>query len=337
MVLVKASELRATAQSIFERLAFPVADAATVAEVLVWANLHGKDTHGVTRIPRYLELVNCGELNPTPKITLAVDLPAMTVVDSDRAAGAVALQYAVPYAVTKARQNGISLTLVGKTTHTGPIGYFAAKIASQGLAAIVAAASIPNMAYHGSRSAVVSTAPLAISIPRGDAKVITLDMASSTISLGKLLAAQKSNTQLGLEDALDEQGALTQDPKKATTLMPLGGPKGAGLAFMIELLASVMSGNPILQTYLSDPASRKHQQNALLIAIDFSQLIDPTDFIFNVETLGSILRKEDKREGFEQLLLPGERGVKIKEKRLQEGIPIPDALWNRLQREANPQ
>ncbi|MGD9919927.1 MAG: Ldh family oxidoreductase [Pseudorhodoplanes sp.] len=334
MAIIKTSELRATAQSIFERRAFPVEHAATLAEVLVWANLHGKDTHGVARIPRYLELVKSGELNPTPNITLAADLPAMTILDSDRAAGAVALQHSISCAVSKARRHGISLTLIKRTTHTGSIGYFTTCLASKGFAAIAAAASIPNMAYHGSRSALVSTAPLAVSIPRSEAKAITLDMASSKISWGGLVAAQRNNVPLNVGDALDEQGNLTEDASRATALSPLGGPKGSGLALMIELLASVMAGNPILQAYLS-LENRQHQQNALLIAIDVSQLGDLAVFVHRVEALASLIKDADTQDGVDELLMPGERGQQLKVKRLRDGIPIPEELWKRLQIEAD--
>ncbi len=330
VVLVKNSELRAVVQSVFEQLAFPSEDAALMAEVLVWANMHGKDSHGVTRVPRYIELVKRGEMAPMPNFTVPLDIAAMTIIDAGRAAGPVALQRSIPYVVSKARLNGISLALIRDTTHTGPIGYFTSLIASHGLVSIAATASIPNMAYHGTRSAVVSTAPLAISVPRARARTITLDMASSTISLGKLLEARKQAVELGATDALDSDGRATRNPKSATTLLPLGGPKGSGLALMIECLASIMAEKPILQEYLTN-TNRRHRQNTLLIAIDVSQLSDFTRFVLNVEAIAAEIKAAEWQAGVDEVVMPGERGEQIARKRAETGIPVPNELWNRLQ------
>lgn len=330
VVLVKDAELRSITQSVFEQLDFPREDAALMAEVLVWANMHGKDSHGVMRVPRYIELVKSGEMVPKPNFTVPLDIAAMTIIDAGRAAGPIALQRSVPYLVGKARRNGISLALIRDTTHTGPIGYFTSLVASHGLASIAATASTPNMAYHGTRSAVVSTAPLAISVPRALTNPITLDMASSSISLGKLLAVRKEGGELGANEALDEDGWPTKDPSIATTLAPLGGAKGSGLALIIECLASIMAEKPILQEYLTN-TNRRHRQNTLFIAIDVSQLSDYTKFVSNVEAIAAEIKVADRQAGVEELFMPGERGEQIAQRRAQTGIPIPADLLSRLQ------
>src|SRR5437899_12914796 len=134
-------------------------DAATVADVLVWADLRGVDSHGVSRIPMYLRLIDDGDLNLTPSIKIHTETVAAVLVDADRAAGPVAMTMAMGAAVRKARDAGIGLALVKATTHTAALAYYTLKAAEEGMAAIAMAASGPFMAYHGTRAAGVSTNP----------------------------------------------------------------------------------------------------------------------------------------------------------------------------------
>jgi len=145
------------------------ADAAVVADVLVWADLRGVDTHGVSRIPMYLRLIDDGDLNLTPSIKIRTETAASILVDADRAAGPIAMTTAMNAAVRKARDAGVGLGLVRATTHTAALGYYTLMAAQEGMAALALAASTPFMAYHGTRAPGVSTNPISIAVPGGSA------------------------------------------------------------------------------------------------------------------------------------------------------------------------
>jgi len=136
---VSAAALTRFATEVFARAGLPRPDAAVVAEVLVWANLRGVDTHGVTRIPRYVELIERGEMNPRPAIRIRTETPASVLIEADRAAGPVAMMRGVAEAVRKARDAGIGLALVRATTHTAALGYYTLQIAKEGMAGIALA------------------------------------------------------------------------------------------------------------------------------------------------------------------------------------------------------
>src|SRR2546428_10730069 len=131
-----AAALNRFATDVFARRGMPEADAAVVADVLVWANLRGVDTHGVMRIPRYVGLIETGDMNARPAIAIRTETPASVLIEADRAAGPVAMMRGTTAAVRKARDAGVGLALVRATTHTAALGYYTLAPASEGMAAV---------------------------------------------------------------------------------------------------------------------------------------------------------------------------------------------------------
>src|SRR5216117_940175 len=154
-----AAALERFATDVFARAGMPKVDAVVVADVLVWANLRGVDTHGIMRVPRYVDLIEAGEMNPRPAIAIRTETPASVLIEADRAAGPVAMMRGTAEALRKARDAGVGLALVRATTHTAALGYYTLAAAREGMAAIALAASWPNVAYHGARAAAYPPAP----------------------------------------------------------------------------------------------------------------------------------------------------------------------------------
>ena len=235
-------------------------DAAIVAEGLVWANLRGGDGHGVSRLPRYLNIIAHGEIDTKAEPTLSHDRAATFVLDCHHGFGPVAVMQAAALAVERAKKAGVCFGLVRETTHTGAIGRYAQWIAQQGCAAILMGAGPTLMAYHGTRVASLSTSPIAIAVPSGNGPIL-LDMASSAIANGKILQARNTGEALPEGTVLTADGEPTTDPKKAEILLPLGGPKGSGLGLMFEMLASVLASAPIQARALGRGKARpSHRQ-----------------------------------------------------------------------------
>ena len=310
--------LKDLVRDIFARHGMPQAHATLVADVLVWAELRGMASHGVMRVPRYVEWLRKGDLNATPSMKTVLD----GVIDADRAAGPIAMMEATRAACQKARAAGIGLSLVKNTTHTAALGYYTQSAAREGFAAIALAASGPLMAYHGARAAGVSTAPLSIAVP-GEDEPYALDMASSSISMGALAQARASGAPIPAGAALSTDGTPTTDPAKATIPLPLGGAKGSGLAFMTECLASLLAANPILAEVLErTPASKRHRQNGLVMAIDVARFVPMDTFRREVGRLAADLRKLPG----EDILMPGERGRR-NAMRQRDALAIDDKLY----------
>ena len=235
---------------------------------------------------------------------------------------------ATELASAKAREAGIGLCIVKGTTHTGALGYYTQLGARGGMATIAISASGPNMAYHGARAAGVSTAPLSIAVPGSD-EPLELDMGSGVVSLGKLMQHRRSGEPLAAGLALDAKGEPTTDPRAATLPLPLGGAKGSGLALMIECLASLLAGNPILAEALEGTtAGKRHTQNGMLIAIDVERFIPVSEFRVQTARLIHDIKALAPQPGAE-ILLPGERGHRSAAA-CRDEISIPAAVWEEL-------
>ena len=321
---------------LFSAAGVPPEDAALIARVLVWSNLRGVDSHGVLRIPGYLERVRKGINNPTPNIRTITDLPAAAVLEGDGAFGQVALARAAEIATAKATDAGIGLCLIRHATHMGAIGYFTLEIAAEGMAGIAINTSRPNMAYPGARTAGLATSPIAISVPGSTHAPLMLDMATATQSMGKIQLARDTGMALGEGWAVDADGNPTIDPNKASIPTALGGHKGGGLALMFECLTSLMVANPLIAPFLEGaPGGREHMQNGLLIAVDISKFGDVGDYAREVDRLAEAIKTLPRVDGTDEILVPGERGDRVLERRKADGIPLPDGTWKRLEEVAS--
>ena len=328
---VAADALRRFTRDVFVRAGMPEDDAAVVAEVLVWADLRGVDTHGVSRIPMYLRLIDDGDLNLTPSIKIRTESPASILVEADRAAGPIAMTTAMKAAVRKARDAGVGLALVRATTHTAALGYYTLMAAQDGMAAIALAASMPFMAYHGTRAPGVSTNPISIAVPGSEQGPVVLDMATGVVARGKLVQARKTNQPIPAGWALDGDGNPTTDPQAALIPLPLGGPKGSGLSLMIELITSLIVSNPIIAGALEGTAEgHRHRQNGLMLAIDPARFGDPQAFRLEVDRVVDALKALPKAPGTLEILMPGERGARALAARTRDGIPLPRAIVDEL-------
>ena len=306
--------------------------AATVAQALVWANLRGVDTHGVSRVTRYLEFIATGIINTAPMLCTITDAPAVQVLDADRAAGAIAMAQASDTALAKAAFAGIGLVLVRSTTHTGALGWYTESIARRGMTALALTASLPNMAYHGARAAGVSTAPISIAVPGVDQdSPLVLDMATGIVSLGRLMQAKRLKEIIAPGLALDAQGNPTTDGQAASIPLPLGGAKGSGLSLMIEMLTSLATGNPLIAEFFSaKPEGKRHQQNALILAIDAFRFCPEAVFRADVARTVAALKALPPDPAAGGILMPGERGNAEMARRRRDGIPLPAGVANDL-------
>jgi ureidoglycolate dehydrogenase (NAD+) len=305
-------------------------DAGIVADGLVWANLRGVDGHGVSRLPNYLNIIKRGEIDTKIQPKLIHDRPATFVIESTHGFGPVAGMQAAAIAVERAKKIGICFGLVRETTHTGAIGRYAQWIAQQNCAALILGAGPALMAYHGLRVRSMATSPIAIAVPKGDGTLL-LDMATSTISNGKILQAKQTGEPLPAGTVLTADGEATTDARKAEILLPLGGPKGSGLGLMFEMLTSILAAAPIQARALGPEKRTRHVANLAMLAIDISAFRPLGDFTKDADGLIGILKALPRQAGFDEITMPGERSSRTEIARRKSGIPIPAKLWEELE------
>lgn len=330
-ILIGAKPLEDFVAEIFVAAGLALEWARAEAEILVWADLRGVGSHGVLRVPSYLAWMPRGLRRADAQMRVVHDRGAIGVLEADRGPGLYATRLAMDLAIEKARAHGLGWIWVRQGTHTGAMGYYAQRAADTGLIGIALCSSRPLMAYFGSRDAVLGTAPLAIAAPRKGASALVFDMASAATTIGAMAQARQSGAPLPPGVALDAQGRVTTDPAKAETPLPIAGPKGSGLGLMIECLASLPVGLPLLASALEEPALKSdYVQNAICAAIDPAIFGTSDAYAEQVDRLARAVAAQPKAEGTTEILMPGERGDRMAAHRLRTGIPLSAALWKQL-------
>ena len=324
-VHVEAEDLRRLAGDILAAAGLARDSAAIVADAFVWANLRGVDSHGVSRLPRYLELFDKGEANIAPNISVSTLAPAALLLDADRAPGPLALTRAMNLAIDTAAQTGVAWVSVRSTVHTGAIGYYTSLASARGFAAIGIVAGVPNMAYAGARGAGVATSPLAISLPAATHPDFVLDMATASIALGKIAQYKARGEQLPAGVALTADGLPTTDPANAKIPLPVGGAKGSGMSLAFELLASGLAANPIVAPF--HDGQKGHRQNAALIAVDVSAFLPLEEFRQTVDATIDAIGGLPPTDPDAPVLVPGARGAATFAERSVSGVPLAPKIW----------
>ena len=326
-VAIDAGVLRAFAADLLRAGGFAVGQAEQTAAMLVWANLRGADSHGVLRIPRYVEMVELGLINPSAELRQVAGKGAVAVIDANRAPGAVGMNAAVRTAMQLADVYAIGWCAVRSISHAGAIGYYAQQVAQAGRVAIAMTASKPLMIYHGSESEAVSTNPIAIAAPttRPD-RPLLLDMSTASASIGKIMAARDAGKPIPAGWGLDEDGRETTDPSRVKAVLPMAGPKGSGLSLMIEVLTSVVVANPLISVALTeggDPGG-----NGMVAVLDPSAFGE--HFTLNADRLRDAIKSLPPAAESDGVYLPGERGFDEMERRSRDGIPLVQGTRSRL-------
>lgn len=323
--------LKQFSQEVFTRVGFTPEGAEAQADVLVWANLRGVDSHGVLRIPWYVQLVDKGQMKPRPNIQIQKETPAALLIDADFAPGPVVTVLAMRRVMEKARQVGIGWAIIRNTMHQGAMGYYSLMAAKEGMAGIALVCNPPNMAPHGARAVGVHNSPIAIAVPGKRHRPLILDMATSIAARGKIDLAIDKGAPIPESWALDKEGKPTTDPKLAAILMPAGGYKGSGLALMFECLSSLFVGNPLLIPALQGrPGATNHRQNSVVAAVNIGTFTDLEDYKAHVDTLIDGLKGLPPVEDVKEVLVPGEPEDIVHEERLRNGIPLPEGTVRNL-------
>ena len=238
-----ADELRALATRAIAANGAPLKIAETVADVLVEADLRGVASHGVARLPNYVARAKAGLIDPAAEATIVSDAGGLVILDGNNGYGPTAAMRAVELAVERAAAHGVAWISVRGSNHFGLASAYTQRLARRGCAAIVVSNAPPAMAAIGGKRPVLGTNPVSIAVP-GAEPPVTLDMATTVVARGKIRRAAAEDQPIAEGLALDADGRPTTDAHAALagTLAPIGGPKGYGLALMIELLTGFFAG-----------------------------------------------------------------------------------------------
>jgi LDH2 family malate/lactate/ureidoglycolate dehydrogenase len=311
------------------------------ARVLLWADLRGIDSHGISMIASsYRRMRDAGVLNLTPRIETVVDLPAIATIDGDGGLGHYPSVTAMELAIAKCKQTGIAAVAVRNSNHYGAAGYYAWMAAQAGLIGISmtgvhTAATVPTFGTEPR----FGTNPIAFAAPAGRNRPFLLDMATSTVAVGKLVLAGRAGKPLPAGWAVDEQGQALTDPKRARELRrltPLGGTrdlgshKGYGLAMMVDILCSTLSGAAFAPARAPFKPGEPYDVGHFFLAMDPGAFRDKAGFLDDLDAMIDTLHATKPVDPAQKVLVAGDPEAVTEAKRRAEGIPLSSVLVDEL-------
>jgi len=301
--------------------------ALSVARALVAAEADGLKGHGLSRIPTYLTMLKAGKAKGDAKPAATRPRPGVLMVDAADGFAYPAIDLALRKLPAIVRKQGIAVAAIARSNHCGVAGHHVEKLADEGLVALLFANTPAAMAPAGGRKAVYGTNPIAFAAPLQGRPPVVVDLSLSKVARGNLVAARQKGEAIPDDWALDPDGRPTTDPAQgiAGTMLPLGGAKGAALAFMVEALAGALVGAHLAfeaSSFLDDKGGPPRTGQLILA-------IDPAGFGHGAfdERMDSLARAIESQPGAR---LSGARRIALREKAALEGIVFPGLLLEQI-------
>jgi LDH2 family malate/lactate/ureidoglycolate dehydrogenase len=235
--------------------------------------------------------------------------------------------------VERARTTGVSAVGVRRSGHFGTAAYFTRRAAEQGCVAFLSTNASPAMAAWGGRTKTIGTNPWSIAAPAGRRGVVVMDLANTAAARGKVYLAAERGEALPDGWAASADGTPTTDPVTALEglILPMAGPKGYVIAFMMDVLSGVLTGaafgDAVAGPY--DP-DRRSGAGHLLLTVDVSAMAEPDAFAARMEALVDQVRSGERAPWADEILVPGELEDRTRARLAADGIPLAPATWDSL-------
>lgn len=342
MICIKHDDLSNFVRDIFSKAGCSTSEATQLGESLVGANLTGHDSHGVVRVPRYLQWLADGDFVADRELKFVVDTPSMVVVDGQYGFGQSMAKQAVKVGIERAKANGLALVALRNSGHVGRVGEWAEMAAEAGLVSthhVNAPASL-LVAPYGAIDRRFSTAPYACGVPREGGEPLILDFATSVVAEGKVLVASQGGKALPDNALVGEDGSIAGDPhylygdyeqsgprnyrNGKGAIRAMGDHKGSGLAFMVEILGGSLTGT-------GAPLEGRRWANGMLSVYIDPARIDPEGFFpGDVERYLAFYKTARPIDDGGEVLAPGDKERQVRADRETNGIPISEETWNNI-------
>ncbi len=307
----------------------PQAICETVGDCLAYADARGTTSHGLNMLDAYLERIDHGGIDAAAlPSTIGEDVSSLRL-DARNGFGQVGMKALSDRLMDKARNVPIVCGTIKNLNHCGALAYFTERVAHNGYIALLFVNANPTVAAFGGMEAAIGTNPMSIALPFQPWPIV-LDMASSAVAKGKIYKAARLGEKIDPSWALDSNGDPTDDPDEAINgvLQPMAGPKGYGIAIIVEALAGVMSGAGITGEVSSVHKGLDHGMDAGAFMI----VIDPKAFLTNEEYMCRMRQlvegiKSSKPQPGKTIFLPGEIEARKLKRSMENGIEYDSSFF----------
>lgn len=344
--VVREKSLRSFCEQVFAKLGVPKKEAEITTDVLVLADLRGIESHGVSRMPRYVTGLKKGYIKPQDQSKVVRETKVTAVIDGGHSLGQVVAYKGMELAIKKAKQASVGIVVVRNSNHYGIAGYYSLMALEHNLIGISMTNAAPLVVPTFGRNSVLGTNPISVAAPAAKEKPFVLDMATSVVPRGKLEVLERKGKPIPLGWAVDETGRGSTNPKRVLDalakrlgggILPLGGEgeefsghKGYGLALMVDLFSGVLSG---AATGLGVNADEKRPDvGHFFMAIDPAAFRPLNEFKRDMDKLVRDLKDSPKAEGQTRIYVHGEKSFARTERHRKEGIPIEPKVVDSLKK-----
>jgi uncharacterized oxidoreductase len=335
--LIATSDLQRFATQILEAGGATASEAAIVAESLVEANLRGYESHGVVRLPQYVESIRSGEIRPGATLSVVHETPAMIACDGGWGFGQVLGRDLTSRLIVKAREVGVGCGTLRHSSHLGRLGEYAEMAAEAGMVSMILAnthGGAQRVAPVGGIRPRLGTNPLCMGCPGGKEGPFVLDFGTTVTAEGKVRVAKIAGQRVPEGWLLDPDGNPTTDPNvlygtPPGTILPMGGVqayKGFGLAFLIELFCSGLSGAPVASERPTGPKGNA----AFFLVVSPEHAAGASHLVEQARQLEDYVRNVPRKAGVEEILLPGDPERRAIAARRARGLEFDAANWSAL-------
>jgi LDH2 family malate/lactate/ureidoglycolate dehydrogenase len=327
--IVSEQALNAFGAAVLIKVGVPESEAREIIDNLIQADLRDVESHGVVRLPIYVQRLAAKAINPRPEIRIVRETPTSAVVDGDNGMGQLVGLRAMQIAIDKAMQGDGMCTFVSvrNSNHYGAAASFAQMACPHDMIGFsYTIGGINHMVPWGGAEARLGNNPFAVAIPAGNERPVVLDMACSVAARGKIIVAAKEGTPIPPDWAVGPDGRPTTDAVEALKgfVQPVGGPKGYALTLAIGLLSSMLSGAAFGSevTHMYDDLERPQNIGHLFGVLPVRLFEDVAVFRRRMDKAIGEMRNAPRAPGIERIYVPGEREEISLANRRQHGIPI---------------
>jgi LDH2 family malate/lactate/ureidoglycolate dehydrogenase len=322
---VPPGRLAADVARVFAACGMGGADAGLLADSLVAADRRGIHSHGVLRVPEYVRKLTVGGVDPRGRPSVASRVGGAIVVDGGNAMGQVAVAFAMDRAVEAAAQHGVAFAAVGRSNHCGAMDHWAMRALPHGMVGLAGTNALPTMAPWGGLDKVVGMNPLAIAFPTAEEPPLVLDVAFGMTAHGKIRVYRQKGHPIPEGWATDRDGDPTTDPAAAVEglILPAGGHKGIGLAVMVGMLSTLLSGAGygLESGNMADGAfAGKDGQFCAALRVDAFRPL--AEVRARADKVSRELRAGRRRPGVDRLHPPGFLEAGFERRYAGEGVPL---------------
>lgn len=320
----------------------PAAQAEVAAECLNQADLRGVDSHGIARLSGYIRLWEKKRLNAEPNMRIVHETPSTAVLDGDLGLGLVTAHKAMEVAMDKARQVGSGWVAVKNSNHFGIAGFHAMMALKEDMIGISLTNASPLVSPTFSKSRYLGTNPIAVAVPALHEPPFVMDMATTTVANGKLEVLQRKGQDIPLGWAVDKDGNPTVDAailKKGGSMLPLGGDrlhgghKGYCLGAMVDIFSAVLSGanyGPWVPPFVAflEPSANPVGEGIghFLGAFRIDAFRPAEEFKKHMDNWIKTFRQAACIQPENRVLIPGDPEREMTVQRLQNGVPVQEAV-----------